>query len=135
VPADFERVALAAARTAILLVNFGFWVGSLWGDPLYLLTKMGQAAPAAPRLDEIVISRGVFSIGWAVVLIGAASWAVRANRRWLVNVAAAFGGIHFYTQWFERLGATPVSVLLGGIVMLGAALALWTFNRRDAVPQ
>jgi hypothetical protein len=135
VPADYERVALAAARTAILLVNFGFWVGSLWGDPLYLLTKMGQAAPAAPRLDEIVISRGVFSIGWAVVLIGAASWAVRANRRWLVNVAAAFGGIHFYTQWFERLGATPVSVLLGGIVMLGAALALWTFNRRDAVPQ
>jgi hypothetical protein len=49
-----------------------------------------------------------------------------------VNTAAAFGAIHFYTQWFEKLGATPASVLLGGLVMLGIALALWTFNRRPA---
>ena len=51
------------------------------------------------------------------------------NRRWVVNVAAVFGAIHFYTQWFERLGATPLSVLLGGLLMLGFALGLWAFNR------
>ena len=65
-----------------------------------------------------------------LVLVAAALWAMRVNRRWLVNVAAAFGAIHFYTQWFEKLGATPVSVLLGGIVMLAVALALWSFNKR-----
>jgi iron complex transport system permease protein len=32
---------------------------------------------------------------------------VQVNRRWLVNLVALFAGIHFYTQWFERLGATP----------------------------
>ncbi len=67
-----------------------------------------------------------------VALIAAGVWAASVNRRWLVNIAAAFGAIHFYTQWFERLGATPASVLLGGVVMLAIALALWTFNRRPA---
>jgi hypothetical protein len=132
VPADYERVALTASRTSILLVNFGFWIGSLWGDPLFLLTRMGQKSPAPIRLEDVVISPTVFSIGWALVLVAAALWAMRVNRRWLVNVAAAFGAIHFYTQWFEKLGATPVSVLLGGVVMLVVALALWTFNKRAA---
>lgn len=131
-PADYERIALAAARTAILLVNFGFWIGSLWGDPLFLLSRMAGKARAAPRLEDVVIPHSVFSIAWAVVLIAAALWAMRINRRWLVNVAAIFGAIHFYTQWFETLGATPVSVLLGGLMMLAIALALWAFNRRPA---
>lgn len=132
VPADYERIALTASRTSILLVNFGFWIGSLWGDPLILLTKMSDKTPATSRLDAIVIPHTVFSIAWAVVLIAAALWAIRVNRRWLVNVAAVFGAIHFYTQWFEKLGATPVSVLLGGVVMLAIAFALWTFNKRAA---
>ncbi len=131
-PADYERIALAAARTAILLVNFGFWIGSLWGDPLFLLSRMAGKARAAPRLEDVVIPHTFFSIAWAVMLIAAALWAMRINRRWLVNVAAIFGAIHFYTQWFETLGATPVSVLLGGLMMLAIALALWAFNRRPA---
>jgi iron complex transport system permease protein len=48
----------------------------------------------------------------------------------LVNLVAVFAGIHFYTQWFERLGATPLSVLIGGLAMLASAVALWMFNRR-----
>ncbi|TMJ67413.1 MAG: hypothetical protein E6G83_07720 [Alphaproteobacteria bacterium] len=28
----YERLALVFARMSLLLVNFGFWVGSLWGD-------------------------------------------------------------------------------------------------------
>jgi len=132
VPADYERLALNAARTSILLVNFGFWIGSLWGDTLFLLRWMAGLSPRSPRLEDVVIPPAVFGIGWALVLIGAALWGMRVNRRWLVNVAAVFGAIHFYTQWFEKLGATPLSVLLGGLMMLAIALALWTFNRRPA---
>jgi hypothetical protein len=132
VAADYERIALTASRTAILLVNFGFWIGSLWGDPLFLVRRMSGMAPRSPRLEDVIVPHTVFGIAWAVVLIGAALWAMRVNRRWLVNVAAVFGAIHFYTQWFEKLGATPVSVLLGGVVMLAMALALWTFNKRAA---
>jgi len=129
--ADYEWLAIMVARTSILLVNFGFWVGSLWGDPLFLLRGFKEHDPAM-MMKSIVVPPYVFGIGWAVVLIGAALWAVTVNRRWLVNIAAAFGAIHFYTQWFEHLGATPVSVLLGGVLMLAIAFGLWTFNRKMA---
>lgn len=131
-PADYERIALMASRVSIVLVNFGFWIGSLWGDPLVLLRGLSGAGVGA--LARPVVPDWVFSLGWAAALIAAGLWAARANRRWLVNVAAAFGAIHFYTQWFERLGATPASVLLAGLLMLAVALALWSFNRRPAAP-
>jgi iron complex transport system permease protein len=116
---DYERLALNAARAAVLLVNFGFWIGSLWGDRLTWLSS-----PQA-------VGRLPFSIFWALALLGVGIWGVKVNRRWVVNVAAVFGAIHFYTQWFDKLGAGPVSFLLGGLLMLAFALALWRFNRRD----
>jgi hypothetical protein len=130
--ADYERVALMAARTSIFLVNFGFWIGSLWGDPLMLLR--GLARPDVSMTGDVVIPAAAFGIVWAVALIAAGVWAVRVNRRWLVNVVAVFGAIHFYTQWFEKLGASPLSVLLGGALLLVIALALWSFNRRKTAP-
>jgi hypothetical protein len=131
-PADYERLAITAARTSLLLINFGFWIGSLWGDPLMLLRAMNAKDAALAFTTNTVIPAAVFSILWAAALLGAGIWAVRVNRRWLVNLVAVFAGIHFYTQWFERLGATPLSVLLGGLVILASAVALWMFNRRVA---
>jgi hypothetical protein len=132
---DYERLAITAARTAVLMVNFGFWVGSLWGDRLILLRSMLARTPSGEGMSfdrpvVPVIPEWVFSIGWAAALLGVGAWAVRANRRWAVNVVAVFAAIHFYTQWFERLGASPLSVLLGGLLVLGFALALWRFNQR-----
>jgi iron complex transport system permease protein len=131
-PAEYERLAITAARTSLLLVNFGFWIGSLWGDPLMLLRSMNARDASLAFTTKTVIPATVFSILWAVALLGAGIWAVQVNRRWLVNLVAVFAGIHFYTQWFERLGATPLSVLLGGLVMLASASALWMLNRRIA---
>lgn len=131
-PAEYARLAITAARTSLLLINFGFWIGSLWGDPLMLMRSLAAEDISSTLMTKPVIPSLVFSILWAVALLGAGFWAVRANRRWLVNLVAVFSGIHFYTQWFEKLGATPFSVLLGGLVMLASAIALWTFNRRIA---
>jgi iron complex transport system permease protein len=128
--ADYEHLAITAARTSLLLINFGFWIGSLWGDPLMLLRSMNAKDASLAFRTEIVIPAGVFSILWAMVLLGAGIWAVQVNRRWLVNLVAVFAGIHFYTQWFERLGATPLSVLLGGLLLLASGSALWMLNRR-----
>lgn len=127
--AGYERIALAAARTSILLVNGGFWIGSLWGDPFFLFH--GQRVPPRSSANiEIVIPAYAFGITWALVLVAALVWAMRSGRAWLVNVVAVFGAIHFYTQWFEKLGATPLSVLIAGVALLLAAFALRRFNRK-----
>jgi iron complex transport system permease protein len=111
VPAAYERLPIIAARTAILMINAAFLVGSLFGDDLV------KWPPLA------------FSIGWAVVLLVVGGWAIVANRRWVVNAAAVFGAIHFYTQWFETLGPSAFSVLGGGVLLIGFGLALARFNQ------
>jgi hypothetical protein len=130
--ADYERLALTAARTSVFLVNFGFWIGSLWGDRLLLLRMLsgGEVKNLRRSADLLVIPAWSFSVVWALALIGVGVWGAMANRRWVVNVAAVFAAIHFYTQWFERLGAIPFTVLLAGLILLGVAFALRSFNRR-----
>lgn len=134
---DYERLAILGARTAVFMVNFGFWIGSLWGDRLRLLRAIAandatlQTGGVRPA---VVIPDYVFSIGWAVALIAIGIWGARVNRRWVVNIAAVFGAIHFYTQWFAMLGANPLTVLLAGVLMLGIALLLWRFNKATAQP-
>lgn len=113
---DFERIAIASSRTGVFLVNFGFWIGSLWGDR----TETGA----------VIVSDTVFSLVWAIALIAAAIWAWQVNRRWLLNIVAVFGGIHFYTQWFENLGASPSTVLIAGLLALGFAIGLKSINTR-----
>jgi iron complex transport system permease protein len=114
--AEYERLALVAARTGVFLVNFGFWVGSLWGE----------------RSDarDIIIPDWSFAVLWALALIVTAVWSWKRNRRWVLNTVAVFGGIHFYTQWFEHLGASPGTVLIAGIVALGFAVGLGSINKK-----
>lgn len=52
--ADYERLAITAARVSIFLVNFGFWIGSLWGDRLPLgrhLFNPGSISPDRQLAD------------------------------------------------------------------------------------
>lgn len=133
--ADYERLAITASRTSLLLINFGFWIGSLWGDRLRLPRAIMGGEPALSKdlaVRAADIPAMVFSVGWALTLIGVAIWGVKENRRWAINLAAVFGAIHFYTQWFAQLGANPLSVLLAGILMLGIALGLRALNRQPA---
>ena len=119
--ADYQRLALTGARTSVFLVNFGFWIGSLWGD--------------RNQQGDVFIPDWLFAVLWAGALIASAVWAAKRNRRWMLNIVATFGAIHFYTQWFEHLGATPATVLLAGFLALGFAIGIWNFNRqlREAV--
>lgn len=127
--AEFEGLALVAARVAVFLVNFGFWIGSLWGDRMVWLRTWHN-----PTVEEFSAGRVIedwqFAIAWALALVATGIWAVRANRRWVVTIVAVFGAIHFYTQWFERLGATPASILIAGLITLGVAMGIWMMRSR-----
>lgn len=125
---EFERLCLIAARAALFFANVAFWIGSLWGDGLDWATTT-NASDAGAFLPSTL-----FAMAWAVALVAVGIWAVRENRRWVLNVTAVFGAIHFYTQWFERLNATPGSVLAAGLVTLGAAVALWKANAHFGAP-
>jgi len=109
VSGDNEKLLLTGSRVSVLLVNLGFWIGSLFGDiwlePAYF-----------------------FSIMWALAILGVGYWAWKANRVWLINVLGVFGSIHFYTQWFETLGAQPESLFLGGVIAVGIAILFKRFN-------
>lgn len=113
-PLRYENIITAAMRSSLFMINLAFWVGSLWGAGL--------------KSQGSVVSADVFAIIWALALVGSAIWAWKKNLRWLLNSAAIFGGIHFYTQWFEHLGAQPGTVLLAGLMALGFALGLRTLN-------
>jgi hypothetical protein len=107
---EFERLAIIAMRVAIVMVNVAFLVGSMFGE------------------EEIGVSGGAFSLVWALALLAFGAWAVFANRRWVVNSVAVFGAIHFFTQWFTVLGAQPVSIVGGGVLLIVFGLALARFN-------
>ena len=116
-PPAYSRLAIIFSRTAVVVVNFGFWVGSLWGD----------------RRAEAFHSDMLFIIGWAICILAAGIWGARSNNRWLVNTAATFGAIHLYTQWFEHLGATPASVIAAGVALIVIAYTLISYNRRTGI--
>lgn len=114
VPSTYSPLAITAARTSLFMVNLGFWIASLWGDHF---PKLGLDVPP-----------GFFALLWAISLILAGIWGWKEHRAWVLNIAATFGGIHFYTQWFERLGATPLTLLAAGILALFFAITLRTLN-------
>jgi iron complex transport system permease protein len=129
----YEKLALVFARVSLLLVNFGFWVGSLWGDYPGQSWVHGGSYSALEtwqtwRAAAWHLPGYVFVIGWAVLLVTVGIWGASVNRRWVVNTAAIFGAIHFYTQWFERLGAQPWAIIVAGLTVVAVALALWRYN-------
>ena len=103
----YENILITGSRTSVLVTNFGFWVGSLFGG--------GKEVGVSPQL---------MSIAWALALIVFAVWGWRANRRWVVTVASIFGAIHFYTQWFTILEMEPALVVISGVIAIGIGIGI-----------
>jgi len=111
---QYERLAIIFSRTSLLMVNFGFWVGSLWGDKVF----------------DSSFTEGTLALLWAGILIATGIWAMKKDKRFVVNIVATFGAIHFYTQWFEILGEEPVAILLAGVIAIVISIGLWKYNKK-----
>ncbi len=142
VGAAYRPLARIVALLAIVWINFGFWVGSLWGDRPGAswvradLIYAGDYDPdRARKLREwheqaLFIPDWVFALAWALGLLSLGIWAASRNERGVLNAVATFAAIHFYTQWFERLRATPEMVIAAGVIAVAIAFALWRYNKK-----
>ncbi|MEL6752825.1 MAG: hypothetical protein AAFO57_02265 [Pseudomonadota bacterium] len=120
----WQGLSTAVARTAVIMVNFGFWVGSLWGDHIGEHWYAGDSWQAAAdwRESALYLPEAVFSIGWAAALF---ALILKAPRGGFLSVSSiVFLGIHFYTQIFETLGAEPFTMILGGVLAVAIAVYL-----------
>jgi iron complex transport system permease protein len=129
----YQQLAIIFARVSLILLNFGFWIGSLWGDYPGETWAQGEgyrlwSDREAWRAAHLHIPETAFIVGWAIVIVAVGAWAARTDRRWVVTTAAVFGAIEFYTQWFERLGAEPWAIIVAGLTIVGFAIALWRYN-------
>ena len=118
----YESLATIAARTSLFMVNFAFWVGSLWGDRIgqHWFAPEEWSARADWQAQAINIPDEVFTLGWAAFLI---AMIVKARRGgFLSTLSIVFLSIHFYTQYFELLGANPGSLVVGGVILVGLAV-------------
>ncbi len=125
----YHSLAVVFARMCVILVNFGFWIGSLWGDTPGKLWHNPAAMDYFNGANQ-QIPDTVFILGWAVTLFLAGAWGAKQGHRFMVNTVAVFGAIHFYTQWFEHIGLHAISVIIAGIVTIVFGLGLWRYNRR-----
>ncbi len=135
IPPIYEGISTIAARVAFFMLNFAFWVGSLWGDRLLehwqkpdYKANYDWEAYEAWRNSAINVPEAVFSLGWAALLGGCIWLGTRDHRRFLANTALVFLAIHFYTQLFETLGAEPIILVFAGLSMVGAAVGVARFD-------
>lgn len=125
-----KHLAVAFARASVLMVNFGFWDGSLWGD--HFRTAMYRAHLYTHSESAPVLPAGFFSLAWAACIGWVAIWGAKQRNRRVFNSAAVFGAIHFYTQCFKRFGCSD-GVLWADGVVTGLILALiYACNRHWA---
>lgn len=128
---------------AFIVANLCALVGSLWGDVIgetvwgpgrYRSSEWDgysayEAARDAFRENAVEISEALYSIFWALALVGMVLFAVRHHRRGLLNTALTFGAIHAYTQLFESFGEEPAAWVVGGLAAIPVAWGLWRVNQ------
>ncbi len=122
-PTRYQKGAIAFSRASGLIANIGFWCGSLWGDSLWNQSENWDLQFGT------VISSWAFAVAWAVAIFWAGLWAFLENKRWAVNLVIVLATIHFYTQYFNRLGATPSAVLVAGLLGVFFAMGVLRVNK------
>ena len=124
-PPDYSRLALVSARTSLFLVNFGFWVGSLWGDTPGT-GELGFGGRATQTIPDWAFRR---SLGRCVVRCG---FLGRSGEPPLGGESRS--GVRCDSLLHPVLRAaraSPGTILTAGLVAIGIALALFRYNRTD----
>jgi iron complex transport system permease protein len=127
----WAQMATVAGRVSWLLMNFGFWVGSLWGDHIGdgFIPENAESATGLEsfRAGALFIPEWVFIFAWAAVSVLTIVFMHR--NRFAVNASITFLAINVYTQFFEWFGGSAFVMLTGGVTLLAFAFGLYHFDR------
>ena len=132
------------AVMGFVVANLCALVGSLWGDVIgshiwgpqsagwqtFDTYEAYDAAVEAFRATAITISEDVYSVLWAIALVGVIFLAAHKNQRGLFNTGVTFLAIHGYTQAFETFGDEPLAYVIGGFTAIPLAWGMWRLNQR-----
>lgn len=119
-PEIHEKNCVVISRVSLFFVNMAFWIGSLWGDKRW----------SVDRGLHLNIPEYAFTITWAILLVGLIIWGAKIRNIYVVNLATVFLCIHAYTQYFEAVGASPLGLLVGGIILFIGASTWWKMQPR-----
>ena len=109
----YQQLAIILARVSLILVNFGFWIGSLWGDYPGETWAHGEgyrfwSDRETWRVAHLHIPETAFIVSWAIVIIAVGAWAARVNRRWVVHCGSFWRDRVLHTvvraAWCRALG-------------------------------
>lgn len=114
----YQSLLITFTRINIILVNFGFWTASTFGD----IASGGLYANS-------YLSSTMFSIYWLIALVSAGIWGAKRGRRFMVNTVMVFGAVHAFThciglEWY------PLSDIIAGAVCIVFGLFLWRYNQK-----
>ncbi len=137
---EFGSMSLVAARMSLILVNLGFWVGSLWGD--YVGDHLSNAAQRQPgqgwaqwralqdSIRELAtyIPSSDFAAAWALFAIGMIGLGSTLKQRFIAICGVVFLSINAFTQYFETLFKGPEGLILGGIALVTLSIVLASLN-------
>lgn len=139
---DWQSMTTIAARMSFVVANFGFWVGSLWGDYVgeyfALPTRRPSGLPYpewrelhnAFRETALYIPEQAFAIAWAAFAVGAVALGRRIGNRFLELAGVTFFAINAFTQYFEYFRNEPWALIIGGIALVGVALVMVRWQAR-----
>jgi len=88
------------------MVNFGFWIGSLWGDHLLFIRSLlrGDSSISTDSFaNSQMIPPLAFVVGWRLCCSAPAPGPFGRTGDGQSMSPRCSGLFHFYTQWFERL--------------------------------
>lgn len=145
IPRVNDRTGRHLGMIAILgfvIANLCALVGSLWGDvigshiwgPRALGSRAFddysayREAIKAFEAHAITISENVYTVIWALALVGIIFWAAHRGKRGFFNAAVTFAAIHAYTQMFETFYDEPLAYVIGGFAAIPLAWSMWRLN-------
>lgn len=133
-PDNLAGGALIAARVSFVMMNLGFWVGSLWGDHLGALwlaptVETWTTAYRTWEAGAFFVPEIAFSLAWPVVLALTLYIGLRTHHRFIANASVVFLAIHAYTQFFEALRYNAEALVIGGAGLIVLGIVLFRFDR------